>query len=336
MLVPGQEIEMSVLRSDLVEYYRSKGYDVQPGKKFKIKVEDLTPGSNKKVLVQCDYQQYCNGEPYLMVYKKYYDRVLHGTVHKCACRKCESLKIAESNMINYGMSTNALPEVKQKKIERNQEKYGVNNPMQSLEVQNKFKNTMLDRYGCEYASQSKEIRDKMKNTWIEKYGVDHPAKSNEIIEKRNKGNFEKYGVEHTLQLESVREKIAQSYYKNGTCKASAEQIYLKKLFNADLNYPIGRYNADLLIDDNVVLELDGSGHELNILYGKLTPEEFKLREDIRTKYILDHGYKIIRFLHKWHTHIKDYKYKDALNQCMDKLYSYDIVSYDFDIDKVIV
>jgi len=332
MLILEREIEMIAVTEKNANYYRNKGYNVQLRIPFNVKPIDLPPGSNKKVWVKCDY---C-GKEYQMVFQKYIKRVLEATVHKCACRECEHLKIAESNMINYGMSTNALPEVKARKLQSNRDNYGVDNPMQLKKFQDKQKQTMVDRYGVEYSAQSSTLRAKTINTWMTNYGVNHPSKSNEILEKRNKNNLEKYGVEHTLQLDSVREQIAQTSYKNSTCKVSAEQLHLKELFSADLNYPIGKYNADLLLADDVILELDGSGHELNILYGNVSQEEFQRKEERRTRYILSQGYKIIRFSHKRHTRIRDWKYIDALEKCLDKLDAYNCVCYDFDTDELIV
>lgn len=43
-----------------------------------VKVSDMSHGSNKRVMVICDY---C-GKEYTMVYQKYYKRVINGTVHK--------------------------------------------------------------------------------------------------------------------------------------------------------------------------------------------------------------------------------------------------------------
>lgn len=51
------------------------------------------------------------------------------------------------------------------------DKYGVDNPRKSKEVQLKIKQTMLDRYGVEYPLQHIEIKEKLKLTNVKKYGV---------------------------------------------------------------------------------------------------------------------------------------------------------------------
>lgn len=331
MLLKNQTVEMVVIRGDMASYYRSRGYEVKIKEPFEVSVEDLPHGSNRKVWVECDY---C-GKTYQMMYKKYNDRVINGTVHKCACRECEHLKIAESNQIKYGMSTNALPSVKNKKKNAYIDKFGVDNPMKSPEIKKKLENTMMEKYGVKYSTQTEEFREKAKETMREKYGVDHPSKSADILEKRKQNNLEKYGVEHTLQIDEVREKIAKSNYENGTCKLSVEQVFLSNLFNGKLNYPVGRYNVDILLDDKTILEFDGSGHNLNVTYGRVSEEEFNEKQSIRTNYLLNRGYKIVRFIHTRHTKLTESKYIDAMEKCKELLKTNDVAIYNFDSDELL-
>lgn len=332
MLIENQTVDMTAATGNVAKYYRDKGYEFEMRKPFKVNVTDLPNGSNKQVWVTCDY---CKKD-YQMQYKKYIERVVNGIVHKCACWQCEHFKIAETNMIKYGMSTNALPDVKAKKVESFRKNFGVDNPMQSKEIQNKMKDTMLERYGVEYRLQSQQGKDDFKNIMMQRYGVNHPSQSKELLERRKINTLNKYGVEHTLQLEEVRQKIAQTNFKNNTCKLSVEQLYISNLFDATLNYPIGRYNVDMLLDDNIILEFDGTGHDLNILYGRLTPDEFNQKEMTRTKYLLGKGYKIIRFIHKRHTKIQDKTYMEALEQCKMKLQYCSQVEYNFDDNTITI
>ncbi len=90
----------------------------------------------------------------------------------------------------------------------------------------KAKKTWLKRYGVENPSQSPEIQEKKKETWLEKYGVDHPFKVPEIVDKcrRTKEdkneedrqeilntikttNQNRYNVDWTFQAEEVKQKI---------------------------------------------------------------------------------------------------------------------------------
>ena len=294
-----------------------------------VDVKTLSHGSNKRVRVICDY---C-GKEYTMVYKKYYQRVLNGTVHKCACRQCEHFKIAESNLINYGTSsTNRLESVKQKKVQKYMEVYGTPNPMMNDEIKAKNRASLIEHYGENF----QEIRhEKIKATMLERYGVDHPSKSKEILEKTRLANREKYGVDYPLSLDSVREKIAVTTYLNRTGKSSPEQERICRLLGGDLNFPIGRYLADILLEDNVIIELDGSGHKANVLYGNCTQEEFEAREKQREDFILSKGYKIIRFVHTRHTVIKQEEYLQAYAMCKATLKNSNVVKYSFDEHKML-
>ena len=294
-----------------------------------VDAKTLSHGSNKRVRVICDY---C-GKEYTMVYQKYYQRVLNGTVHKCACRQCEHFKIAESNLINYGTSsTNRLESVKQKKVQKYIEVFGAPNPMMNDEIKAKNKASLIEHYGENF----QEIRhEKIKATMLERYGVDHPSKSKEILEKTRLANREKYGVDYPLSLDSVREKIAVTTYLNRTGKSSPEQERICRLLGGDLNFPIGRYLADILLEDNVIIELDGSGHKANVLYGNCTQEEFEAREKQREDFILSKGYKIIRFVHARHTVIKQDEYLQAYAMCKAALKNSNVVKYSFDEHKML-
>ena len=91
------------------------------------------------------------------------------------------------------------------------EKYGVEHALQSVEMKDKFKQTCLDRYGVEYPMQSVEVRDKSKQTCIEKYGVENPMQTVEVRDKFKQTCIEKYGVEHALQSVKVKDKMKQTF-----------------------------------------------------------------------------------------------------------------------------
>lgn len=55
--------------------------------------------------------------------------------------------------------------------------------------------TFLERYGVDNPRKSKEVQEKIKNTWMKKYGVDHPAKSNKVKQKIRQTCLNRYGVE---------------------------------------------------------------------------------------------------------------------------------------------
>lgn len=90
-------------------------------------------------------------------------------------------------------------------------------------------------------------------------------------------------------------KLSFSNYYNGVI-ASKCQIYIADLIGGKLNHPLENYFLDILWGDNTVIEYDGSGHRLNVRYGKLTDKEFDMKEIEREEDIIKNGYKIIRII----------------------------------------
>jgi len=156
--------------------------------------------------------------------KKYckigFDKHANKTITFCT-KKCLSIASRKGNVL-YNI-----------KKEKSIKKYGVENPMQSKEVQNKAKKTTLERHGVENVFQSeemqikakqifferygfenpmdsKEIRNKIEKTNVEKYGSINPFGSNKIKEKIKKTNLKKYGVEYPLQNKKVQEKTKKT------------------------------------------------------------------------------------------------------------------------------
>ena len=87
------------------------------------------------------------------------------------------------------------------------EKYGVENPSQSVIIKEQKTATCLEKYGVEYSFQSQEVKEKSKSTCLEKYGVEHPLQNKEVKEKSKATCLEKYGVEYSLQSQEVKDKI---------------------------------------------------------------------------------------------------------------------------------
>ena len=79
-------------------------------------------------------------------------------------------------------------------------KWGVSNPAQSKEIQDKMKKTCLEKYGVENVFASVYGKEKSKQTMIEKYGVENCQQNLEIKEKTKKTLIEKYGVTCGYQL----------------------------------------------------------------------------------------------------------------------------------------
>lgn len=201
----------------------------------------------------------------------------------------------------------------------------------------KRRESNLSKYGVAETMMVKEIKDKKIRTCNERYGGNSPMHSEEVRNKQKKALLDKYGVENPSKIESSQEKKAYSKYINGTCNTSKEQIRLSKLFNGTLNYPVGKYNVDILIEDNLILEYDGDGHEILVKFNIETIDEFAEKEKHRTEYLVNKGYNIIRFINKkWWHEISDDKYKSTFEKCKTYLIDHKVVGYDFNEDKIII
>lgn len=153
-----------------------------------------------------------------------------------------------------------------------------------------------------------------------------------------------------LNLEFDGNKIIKVFYENGEervvinpkifCKtndipytpvASSQQKHIAKLLNGDLNYRISNYFLDIYLKrENICIEYDGSGHNLSILFGSKTEEEFIEDEKVRENDIISHGIKIIRLISKKDKLPDDTEILKIIDECKNKLLTNNIVRYSFD------
>lgn len=349
MIVPGQKVEIKTRRHDVVSWYISKGYDAEINTTFEVNAEDLSRGSSKNVLVECDY---CH-KHYEIPFRVYVKNVLDCDVQKCACSNCGHIKQEELCFMHHGVKNLSqtseatekrrqtclerygvdnvfkLEEVREKAAQASIEKYGYRTVFQSPEFQEKIKGIRMERYGVEYLFQSKDIREKMQKTFVEKYGGISPMSSSTVRDKRKAVCLEKYGAEEPLSVDEILSKSSKSRFLNGTCKVSREQQRIADLFDGVLNYPVGRYNVDVLIGSNIVIEYDGGAHAIDVQHGRMTKEDFRDREKQRNEYILQRGYRIVRFVNTEENIISDDEYIQAFEYCMNVLDKKDYVEFDF-------
>lgn len=257
----------------------------------------------------------------------------------------------------YGVeNVSQVEEFKNKRIETCLKKYGVENPFQVEEFKEKLKETNLEKYGCEYPQQSLEIRKKTMSTVQEKYGVNHISqskdirkkteetnlarygekscmKNSEIIEKIKNTCLERYGVDHPNKCSEIASKIRTTYYKNNTTPTSIQQLFLHELYGGELNFPISRYSADICIqEENLVIEYDGGGHNLQVKLGRLTQEEFNQKEIVRNQVIKHEGYKIMTIISSKDLLPSDEILLQMLEQSKEYFNSTDHTWIEYDID----
>lgn len=127
------------------------------------------------------------------------------------CRDVVKIEAFKTTCLEkYGVEFPAQSEEVQETYRKNCiEKYGVDNPFKLDAIQEKVKKTNLERYGVEYASQSEQIRKKATNTFLENYGVGSPGYE-DLKSRRESTMVSRYGVTNIMQSEEVQERVKQT------------------------------------------------------------------------------------------------------------------------------
>ena len=174
---------------------------------------------------------------------------------------------------------------------------------------------------------------KMMNTSFVKYGNVCSLRNPEVEKKMFKTNLKKYGCDFPLQNKEIRDKCRKSTYENNkenVVGTSKNQKHICELLNGKLNFNIGSYFVDMLINDSIICEYDGSGHFLRVKFGNASMDECIKHDEEREKYLIDKGYKIIRFIHNGKKLPSDETIINIFNDCLSKLDSEKIIKINFD------
>ena len=287
-------------------YYREKGYEVptyidrgsnervKRGTKIRVKTTDLSPHCKTKVRVKCDN---CGTEKSIC-YGGYLLSTSKGNDGKYYCHKCSSIHNKQTNLERYGVEVpRQNKEINNKAIKTSREKYGGNSPSACKEVTKKIRETNMKKYGVGCILELPEHIESRKKASLEKFGTEIPTQSTICLELAKKTNLEKYGTEWAIASPEVREKIYNSFTKNGTMKSSNQQEYLNNLYNGQLNYQISCFFVDIFVEkDDVCCEYDGGGHDLNVVTGRWTQEEYDRREIIREATLRRMGHRLLRII----------------------------------------
>jgi hypothetical protein len=144
-------------------------------KSFSYDPGQLSSGSNKKIILNCDY---CRTE-YSSTPKK--RKKSNEYCDKDSCNNCRYKKREDVSMARDGVKNSAQrPEV------RNKIKLTNKDWINSEKFNTMAKATIFSRYGVENAMHSEEVKQKLKNKLIEKYGVDNIMKCDQVAKKASK------------------------------------------------------------------------------------------------------------------------------------------------------
>ena len=303
--------------------------DLHPGSTVKVKVVCDICGKEREMWYRTVVK--CNKENELITcgsssckYKKYEDTCIkkYGVDNPSKAQEIKNKKI-ETCKKNFGCEYPAQSKIVQDKLKKTfQNHFGCDSPMQCKVIQDKMKATCKERYGVENVAQSKVIQDKMKATCKERYGVENGAQSevvrnkmkatckerygveyaiqNKAIQDRIKTTCkERYGVENAMQNEEIKNKTLDSFYFNGTGPCSRQQKYIHFLIGGALNKRVCNSLVDICFEEEkIAIEYDGGGHFLGdkMNGNKIPSKEALLKEKNREDFVVNKGYKVIRFI----------------------------------------
>lgn len=279
-----EEVKIKVMGT-MIKEYNDLGYTCKAKDIINVKINDLKPYSNVKVLVRCDI---C-GKEYEISYSWYTTQIKNSD--KLYCKDCKGIKEQEIFL----------------------KKYGVTSPAKLDLIQEKTKKTNLEKYNCEYTLQNKEIREKGCATMMERYGVENAFQSNILREKH---------------YESLHQ------FSNGSnfISCSKNQKYLNDLYSGTLNFPCGKYNIDIYFNDLMIgCEYSGTGHDLSVRMGKISQEDFNIKEENRLDFIISKNIKIFEIINNKRKLPNDNFLIDIKNKAIEKLQNgYNYVCIDID------
>ena len=275
------------------KHYVEKGYTFTfIGDTFLAKVEDLTCYSGAIVEYECDI---CH-DSFFTKYANVSKKIKLNKPYSCS-RKCAKEIAKQTCLKKYGEEYSSRnKKVKEKASKTYKEHWGKEtNPDGYNDLRKRTKETSLKRYNVENPAQSKKIREQISNT---KKNFS-PEKKENIRQKTNDTCMEKYGKKRTWNLPDVWEKTktATNYTQKemGFFKQSKQQIYLHNLLGGEIDFVCGIYILDIM-KNNIDIEYDGGGHTLSIKIQNISFDEFYKKEDRRNKYVIEHGFKIIRYV----------------------------------------
>lgn len=182
MVKPGQIIEITLVRPDMVSQYQQKGYECKVGQKIEVRAEDLSPSSHKKICYICDY---CGVEFKRIVYSNYRSKIEGNT--KDACTKCSHSKRVKETCLQV---------------------YGVDNPMKVKEIQLKNQESNLNnftndsKYSCKYFEKGIPVSQGQKNLFdqLENFELNYKYQTYYIDLVKDNIAIEYDGKGHDLQV----------------------------------------------------------------------------------------------------------------------------------------
>ena len=198
----------------------------------------------------------------------------------------------------YGVENPSQSEViKNKKIQTNLKHYGVQYATQAPEIKNQIRQTNLERYGG-MPLNSRNVQDKYRKTCLERYGVENASQSEVIKKKKIQTCLKHYKTEYYSQseeyknrIDSIMNKSTFTKKKNNSLRCSKIELQFKEWLNEhNINY-IYQYKSDkypfncdfYFPDKNIYLEIQGYWHHGPAPYDSTNHEHQKILNKLTTR-----------------------------------------------------
>ena len=169
-----------------------------------------------------------------------------------SCLDCSNNKRKQTNISKYGASNVfASTEIKEKIVKSNQERHGVNYPMQNKEIKKKMNETNLKKYGHKYAFNQPHVYEKIQATHTENHGTPFPLQSPSIREKMKENSLAKFGTEHPCQnAEELERRFKLMFRLKDYTFPSGVTINVQGYEDMCLNMLLETYSENQLIADS--------------------------------------------------------------------------------------
>lgn len=269
--------------------------------KFGYRFEDISEGSNRLVMLTCDY---CGAD--ISASKKVRNKS-NTFCPKDACNKCRYVKRADVSMARDGVSNSAQREdVRAKLSDLNSER------LKSPQYKAQIKETMIERYGAESALQVPEMAAQQRATMLERYGAQYLMQIDSYRDKIVKKSIETKIARGTIKTHEGKtmpqvaksQGFSRSHFGKMIAKHGIDyalslekgRTYIEDIFNIFLKSLNVDYQEQFRIDNriadfrvgNIIIECDGLRWHSDIYL----PDNYHVKK--RQLYI-SHGYRPLFF-----------------------------------------
>jgi hypothetical protein len=103
--------------------------------------------------------------------------------------------------------------VKEQRTQTCLTRYGVEHPLQSKEIWDKYKKTCLSLYGVEHAFSDYSVQKKRADTMIKRHGKKHALQIEKFKKKQEQTCVDRYGTTNVFNLPEYQSKVHQTLLK---------------------------------------------------------------------------------------------------------------------------